>query len=189
MLRAAFVCPSPCGYCAVCARAHGTQHPESVLECQSVSLARQIASAIASHEPLGPQSHATTRFAGKILEELLPRLKAAIVTSLRNSSESLRDMHWMSMIEDFSNLQKDLVSSDTSFNEFKSAAFEQLTQDKCEQMLTLRGLLGCSVLEHCLTKRHRVNYGTTDRCVIFLCIVQVSLHYNQKEYTDHPGRK
>lgn len=33
-----------------------------------------------------------------------------------------------------------------------------------EQVLALRGLIGMQVLEHTLQRRHRVDFGLTDRC-------------------------
>ncbi|KAG2486452.1 hypothetical protein HYH03_014899 [Edaphochlamys debaryana] len=39
------------------------------------------------------------------------------------------------------------------------AAALPLPPDRLAQVLALRGLLGCGLLEHCLQKRHRVDYG------------------------------
>ncbi len=34
-----------------------------------------------------------------------------------------------------------------------------MTKDQLFQVLALRGLLACNVMQHCLQKRHRVDYG------------------------------
>lgn len=34
-------------------------------------------------------------------------------------------------------------------------------QDQVDQVLALRGLLGCNLLQHTLQKRHRVDYGVS----------------------------
>ncbi len=43
-----------------------------------------------------------------------------------------------------------------------------LAEDQLSQVLALRGLLACKVMQHCLQKRHRVDYGV-NRCVRAAC--------------------
>ena len=36
-----------------------------------------------------------------------------------------------------------------------------LADDQTDQVLALRGLLACNLLQHCLQKRHLVDYGVS----------------------------
>lgn len=50
-----------------------------------------------------------------------------------------------------------------------AAAAPSLSPDQLDQLLTLRGLLACNMLQHCLQKRHNVDYGI-NRSVMVACI-------------------
>lgn len=55
----------------------------------------------------------------------------------------------------------------------QNSALSNLTQgqqDQLNQLLALRGLLACNLLQHTLQKRHRVDYGIS-RCVISMYTV------------------
>jgi hypothetical protein len=43
-------------------------------------------------------------------------------------------------------------------------AVEGSAETQKAQLLCLRGLLGCGILVHCLTLRHRVEYGINFKC-------------------------
>jgi hypothetical protein len=40
-----------------------------------------------------------------------------------------------------------------------TAAVPGLPPDQADQLLVLRGLLACNMLQHCLQKRHNVDFG------------------------------
>jgi hypothetical protein len=40
-----------------------------------------------------------------------------------------------------------------------AAAAPGLSPDQADQLLVLRGLLACNMLQHCLQKRHNVDFG------------------------------
>jgi hypothetical protein len=48
-----------------------------------------------------------------------------------------------------------------------TAALPGLAPDQADQLLTLRGLLACNMLQHCLQKRHNVDFGI-NRCALQL---------------------
>jgi hypothetical protein len=87
-------------------------------------------------------------------------LKAAIIRALCGLSDELKDLHWLRFINNF-----DLASALAACNDDFYEATEGLllTEEQDDQMLSLRGLLGRNVLEHCLEKRYRVDYGTAER--------------------------
>jgi hypothetical protein len=85
---------------------------------------------------------------------------------LHAASESFPDLRWLRHVENPEDLLELLVSCTVEFGAATSATFGMLTEDKRQQLLALRGLLGHNVLEHCLQKRHKVQFGTTERyCV------------------------
>jgi hypothetical protein len=57
------------------------------------------------------------------------------------------------------------------------AAVPGLSPDQADQLLVLRGLLACNMLQHCLQKRHNVDFGinrwgalyTQDGCDLNKC--------------------
>lgn len=126
---------------------------------------------------------------GKKLEALLPGLKAAIVHALQASAETLRGLRWLAEFSSLDILAPHLVSCEEELRGGTSSGsdgpedvdsiddptsndgaevFAALSQEQQHQMLALRGLLGDGVLQHCLSKRHRVDYGTADRHATFL---------------------
>ena len=111
--------------------------------------------------------------AGKRLHSLLPQLKDAIVRALHRGTENFRDLHWMTLVDDVHKIARAVVSCEEEFHDATSemprAAFERgdgveaASTERRDQLLALRGLLGHGVLEHCLEKRYRVDYGTAER--------------------------
>jgi hypothetical protein len=62
-----------------------------------------------------------------------------------------------------------------------TAALPGLAPDQADQLLTLRGLLACNMLQHCLQKRHNVDFGI-NRCAVKLCnLKSCELHVAYKE--------
>jgi hypothetical protein len=51
-----------------------------------------------------------------------------------------------------------LTNASGSF-EHLTAAVPGLSPDQADQLLVLRGLLACNMLQHCLQKRHNVDFG------------------------------
>jgi hypothetical protein len=91
---------------------------------------------------------------------MLPQLKAAIIRALYKKLEEFPDLYWLSFIKNF-DLASALIACDDDF--CKATESLVLTEEQSQQMLSLRGLLGRKVLEHCLERRHRVDYGTAKR--------------------------
>jgi hypothetical protein len=111
------------------------------------------------------QSVSILYHAGKSLEALLPQLKAAIVHAVHNSRNDFEDLNWLSYLNNFEDLATALVACKSDF--YDATEGLRLTEEYQQQMLALRGLLGGKVLEHCLEKRYRVDYGTAERYEAF----------------------
>jgi hypothetical protein len=88
-------------------------------------------------------------------------LKEAIVRAVHKNVEKFQDLNWLSYINNFEDLATTLVACKSEFYEATEGLC--LTEEYQQQVLALRGLLGCKVLEHCLEKRYRVDYGTAER--------------------------
>lgn len=106
---------------------------------------------------------------GKALGKLTPLLKTAIVRALHKACDTFRDLQWLKLVGNLEDFVKALVSCTDEFEDATAAVFGMLTEEKKHQMLALRGLLGHGVLEHCLQKRYRVDYGTAERCESTTC--------------------
>jgi hypothetical protein len=106
---------------------------------------------------------------GKNLNALLPLLKGAIAIAVHKSADEFADLRWLSFRNNFDDLVKPLVACKSDF--YEATERQRLTEEYQNQMLALRGLLGRNVLEHCLEKRYRVEYGTAERyAVSFHCL-------------------
>lgn len=90
----------------------------------------------------------------------MPQIKRAIVRELHRNSEKYKSLSWLGSISSMDNLMLQLVSCQHDFDD--SEADMQVTQDYRSHLLALQGFLGHNTLKHCLEKRYRVDYGTTN---------------------------
>lgn len=90
---------------------------------------------------------------GAELNAVMPRVRVAILEDLMEDPPY--DFAWLKNFQGDSSVIRFLTSPE----EDDKTLPEGIPQDRILAMLAFRGLIACSVLEHCLTKRHSVEYG------------------------------
>lgn len=90
---------------------------------------------------------------GKELQEIMSQVRLGIVEELMEDPPY--DFAWLKNFRDDVAVVMFLTGPETD----ETVLPEGIPQDRLAVMLALRGFLACSVLEHCLTKRHSVEYG------------------------------
>lgn len=89
---------------------------------------------------------------GDELHAIMPRVRLTILEDLMEDPPY--DFAWLKKIRGNSSVIRFLASPEAD-----GKILQGIPQDRLTVMLALRGFLACSVLEHCLTKRHSVEYG------------------------------
>jgi Protein of unknown function (DUF3638)/Protein of unknown function (DUF3645) len=81
---------------------------------------------------------------------------------IRNPPPSLK---WLTRLADSNPVHVDLLKSFMvdQYTGSSDVKLDSLTEQQQHQLLTIRGLLACGALKHCLSLRHGVNYGLDTR--------------------------
>eukprot|EP00438_Fugacium_kawagutii_P034194 Skav233192 [mRNA] locus=scaffold24:332899:334305:- [translate_table: standard] len=89
---------------------------------------------------------------GEELDAIMPRLRVQLVEDLMEDPPY--DFAWLQNFRGDNSIVRFLTSPEAD-----DKILPDIPKDRMTVMLALRGFLACSVLEHCLTKRHSVEYG------------------------------
>ena len=90
---------------------------------------------------------------GQQLDAIMPHVRVAMVEQLMDDPPY--DFAWLQNFKGNHSVVRFLTSPQADGKILPT----DIPQDRITVMLALRGFLACSVLEHCLSKRHSVEYG------------------------------
>ncbi|WIA08442.1 hypothetical protein OEZ85_007879 [Tetradesmus obliquus] len=93
---------------------------------------------------------------GGPLEAALPGLHSRLAAALLASPP--HELRWLSGCHNQEAVLRFITDPSDSCEQL-AAAVPGLAPDQADQLLTLRGLLACNMLQHCLQKRHNVDFG------------------------------
>ncbi|CAE7206919.1 unnamed protein product [Symbiodinium necroappetens] len=114
----------------------------------------QLLSGKALREPDGEQAFDRLRFIpGRDLDRVMPSIRLALLEDLMGSPPY--ELAWLANYRTQGPVVRFLTMPDADASCLPSG----LPEDRFHTMLALRGFLACAVLEHCMQKRHSVEYG------------------------------
>jgi hypothetical protein len=94
---------------------------------------------------------------GEPLEEALPAIHQQLATALLDNPPY--DMGWLKTHPENLLLLECMLNAEV--DALVKLQDLDLADDQKDQVLALRGLLACNLLQHCLQKRHLVDYGVS----------------------------
>ena len=101
--------------------------------------------------------------AGSALDSVRTELNSALMAALMEDPPY--HMRWLSLGHPLAAMITKFVTDSTASLAWlhEQDALGSINELQCDQLLALRGLLAMGMLEHCLTRRHRVDYGVDGR--------------------------